>query len=67
MRLGNQVIGPRPDIDHLVVLLTLGYQAGSVLVFDLLYFARRDRSATLFSRNDKVIHTNRGTERVEYS
>ncbi len=29
------IIGPRPDVDHLVVALTVGYQTRGILLFDV--------------------------------
>src|SRR5690606_31121623 len=37
-RLGNEVVGARPDVDHLVVFLALGHQTRSVLLFDFNHF-----------------------------
>ena len=37
-RLGDLVVGARPDIHHLVVALALGHQPGGVLVVDFLDF-----------------------------
>ncbi len=57
--LGYQVIGARPDINHLVVLLTLGYQTGGVLgldLFNVCFSARND--IVLFVRDSEIIHTN---------
>ena len=37
-RLGDLVVGARPDVDHLVVALTAGHQTGSELLLDLADF-----------------------------
>src|SRR5690606_26961026 len=66
-RLGNEVVGARPDVDHLVVFLALGHQTRSVLLFDFNHFligATNDFGLCL--RNFEVIDANRraGTGRV---
>src|SRR5690606_35676361 len=61
-RLGHFVVGLGPEVDHLVVLLALGYQAGGVLRFDLLHFLGSGiDDARLLVRNDKVVHADRHT------
>src|SRR5690606_16648475 len=53
---GNFVVGLRPQVDHLVVLLALGYQAGGVLRLDLFHFGGGCiDDARLLVRNDEVI------------
>jgi hypothetical protein len=66
--LATEVVGAGPDIDHLVVLLALGHQAGRVLVFDLLYLglgALDDLG--LLVGNPKSFTPIETPERVEYS
>ena len=59
-RLGDQVVGARPDIDDLVVLLTLGNQTGGVLIFDFFDFCFSLTNDLGFGfRNYKVVNTNR--------
>src|SRR5690606_37598421 len=61
-RLGHFVVGLGPEVDHLVVLLALGYQAGGVLRFDLLHFLGSGiDDARLLVRNDEVVHADRHT------
>ncbi|CRR36469.1 hypothetical protein PAERUG_P54_1_London_24_VIM_2_04_13_02269 [Pseudomonas aeruginosa] len=55
-RLGHFVVGLRPQVDHLVVLLALGYQAGGVLALDLLHFVGGGvDDPRLLVRDDEVV------------
>src|SRR5690606_4949022 len=55
-RLGDFIVGLRPQVDHLVVLLALGYQAGGILGFDFLHFVGGGiNDASLLVRNLEVI------------
>src|SRR5690606_27967765 len=55
-RLGDFIVGLRPQVDHLVVLLALGYQAGGILGFDFLHFVGGGiDDASLLVRNLEVI------------
>ena len=60
--LGDLVVGTGPDIHHLVITLTTGYQTGSKLLLDLanLVFGRVDHGV-LGIRDHHVFHTNGGT------
>src|SRR5690606_24166457 len=59
--LGDQIVGARPNVDDLVVLLTLGYQTGSVLLFDLLHFVvGATDDFHLGGGNLEVVDTDRG-------
>src|SRR5690606_6953319 len=61
-RLGDFVVGLGPEVDHLVVLLALGYQAGRVLALDLLHFlGGRTDDVRLLIRDDEVVHADRHT------
>src|SRR5690606_23826679 len=61
-RLGHFVVGLGPEVDHLVVLLALGYQAGGILRFDLLHFLGGGvDDARLLVRDDEVVHADRHT------
>src|SRR5690606_11712103 len=61
-RLGDFVVGLRPQVDHLVVLLALGYQAGGVLRFDFLHFLGGGvDDARLFILDGEVVLTDRNT------
>src|SRR3990167_1897546 len=61
-RLGHFVVGLGPDVDHLVVLLALGYQAGGVLRFDLLHFLSGGiDDPRLLIGDDEVVHADRHT------
>ena len=58
-RLGDLVIGPRPDIHDLVVTLAAGYQTGSKLLLDLAHFLFGSIDhGVLGIRNHHVFHTN---------
>src|SRR3990167_3137847 len=61
-RFGHFVVGLGPEVDHLVVLLALGYQAGGVLRFDFFNFLGGGvNDARLLIRDNEVVHTNRHT------
>src|SRR5690606_9697088 len=61
-RLGHFIVGTRPEVDDLVVLLALGYQAGGVLGLDLLHFLGGGvDDARLLIGNDEVVHADRHT------
>src|SRR5690554_2080305 len=61
-RLGHFVVGAGPNVDHLVVLLTLGQQTGGVLVLDVFYFVGgRVYQLVLLWRNLEVVETDRDT------
>ena len=56
--LGHFVVGLGPEVDHLVVLLALGYQAGCVLAFDLFHFVGSGTDdASFFIRDNEVVNT----------
>ena len=58
-RLGNLIVGLGPQIDNLVVLLALGNQTGSILIFNFLNFVGRFiNDARLLVWNDEVVYTN---------
>src|SRR5690606_29241474 len=60
-RLGNKVVGTRPDVDDLVVLLALGYETRGKLRLDLAHFGFRLRDdARLGVRNHEVVHADGG-------
>src|SRR5690606_41046159 len=59
------VVGLRPEVDHLVVLLALGNQAGGVLGLDFLHFlGGRIDDARLLVRDDEVVHADRHTREI---
>ncbi len=55
-RLGDVVIGARPDVDHLVVALAVGDETRGILVLDLLHVlvGGRDDLGLLFRDHDVV-------------
>ena len=61
-KLGDQIVGSRPDIDNLVVLLALGDQTLAVLHFDLLHFGfgAFDKRG-FFRRNFEIVHADGST------
>ncbi|RML80683.1 hypothetical protein ALQ89_06468 [Pseudomonas amygdali pv. tabaci] len=60
--LGHFVVGLGPEVDHLVVLLALGYQAGGVLTFDLFnFFGGRVDDASFFIRDNEVVNADGNT------
>ena len=62
--MGDQIVGSRPNVDHLVVLLAMSHQTGRILRLDFCDFGLRimdDR--VLLLGNDKVIHTDGCTRR----
>ncbi|AKA27550.1 hypothetical protein PCL1606_61070 (plasmid) [Pseudomonas chlororaphis] len=66
-RLGNFVVRFRPKVDHFVVLLALGYQAGGVLALDLFHFIGSSTDdAGFLVRDNEVVNTdgNAGNGRV---
>ncbi|KAF1069318.1 MAG: hypothetical protein GAK45_01131 [Pseudomonas citronellolis] len=59
-RFGHFVVGLRPQVDHFVVLLALGYQAGGVLTLDLFHFISGSvDDASFFVRDDEIVHADR--------
>ena len=61
-RLGDFIVGLRPEVDHLVVLLALGYQARSVLRLDLFHFRGSFiDDASFLIGDDEVVYANRNT------
>src|SRR5690606_4400312 len=66
-RLGHFVVGLGPKVNHLVVLLALGDQAGGVLAFDFLHFLGGCiDDARLLIRDDEIVHAdgNAGNRRI---
>src|SRR5471032_1526996 len=66
-RLRHFVVGLGPKVDHFVVLLALGYQAGGVLAFDLFHFIGGSTDdAGFFIRDNEVVNTdgNAGNGRI---
>ncbi|VVN45648.1 hypothetical protein PS624_05759 [Pseudomonas fluorescens] len=65
--LGNFVVRFRPKVDHFVVLLALGYQAGGILALDLFHFVGGcTDDAGFLVRDNEVVNTdgNAGDGRV---
>ena len=59
--LGDTVVGTRPDIDDLVVLLARGHETGGELVFDLFHFVfGRVDDDLLRVRDDEVVDADGG-------
>src|SRR5476651_286707 len=66
-RLRHFVVGLGPKVDHFVVLLALGYQAGGVLTFDLFHFISGSTDdAGFFIRDNEVVNAdgNAGNGRI---
>ena len=61
-RFTNEIVGARPDVDDLVVLLALGDQTGRVLRLDFLHLDIGFFDDDLFLFRDfEVVHADRGT------
>ena len=59
---GNLVVGTRPDIDNLVIALTVGHETRGILILNFLNLSfSNGQDVALVLGNDHVVYANRNT------